>query len=280
MRRKRTVKPTRHRSVGIAMFFVVSAIAAIALVAAEWRESVTGVVLDVRGVSITSEAAIVDAVALTDSSSLTTIDLLEVRRRILANPYIRNVDLMRDPPRTLVVNVSERTPIAMLINVQATDWLIDEDGYVLPAVHAPEVYDVPVITGASDLRALKPGVRIVSKKVQKALQVLRTARGMGGGIVHLFSEVSVAQKRDLVLYTIEAGVPVLLGPVLHVEEKLKAFNTFWENVAMKYDPASLEYVDLRWNKQVVTRWRGTAYVPNQPDTVDLVTVRDTLFIKE
>jgi cell division protein FtsQ len=280
MRRKRTVKPTRHRSVGIAMFFVVSAIAAIALVAAEWRESVTGVLLDVRGVSITSEAAITEAVALTDSSSLSTIDLLEVRRRILANPYIRDVDLMRDPPRTLVVNVSERTPIAMLINVQAADWLIDEDGYVLPAVHAPEVYDVPVITGASDLRSLKPGVRIVSKKVHKALQVLRTARGMGGGIVHLFSEVNVSQKRDLVLYTIEAGVPVLLGPVLHVEDKLRAFNTFWENVAMKYDPASLEYVDLRWNNQVVTRWRGATHVPEQPDTSDVLAARDTLFIKE
>ncbi|MCZ7558071.1 MAG: cell division protein FtsQ/DivIB [Bacteroidia bacterium] len=280
MRRKRTVKPTRHRTVGIAMFFVVSAIAAIALAAAEWRESVTGVVLDVRGVSITSKAVIADAVALNDSSSLTTIDLLEVKRRILANPYIRDVDLMRDPPRTLVVNVTERKPIAMLINVQAADWLVDEDGYVLPAVHAPEVYDVPVITGAGDLRVLKPGVRIVSKKVQKALQVLRTARGMGGGIFHQFSEVHVAPKRDLVLYTIEAGVPVILGPVVHIENKLRAFNTFWENVAMKYDPAALEYVDLRWSNQVVTRWRGTTDAPAQAEQSDTLAVRDTLFIKE
>ena len=54
MRRKRSVKPARFRSVGIAMFFVVSAIAAIAVIAAEWRQNATGVDLDVRGISITS----------------------------------------------------------------------------------------------------------------------------------------------------------------------------------------------------------------------------------
>lgn len=279
MRRKRTVLPARHRSVGIAMFFVVSAIAAIAVVAAEWRESVTGVELDVRGISITSPESITAACGITDSSSLSTIDLLEVRRRILANPFVRNVDLMRDPPRTLIVDVVERKPIAMLINVQAGDWLVDEDGYVLPAIHAPEVYDLPVLTGAYDLRELKPGVRIVNRKVQKALLVLKTARAMGSGMMHLFSEINVSQKRDLVLYTMEAAVPVLLGPAYRVEDKLRAFSTFWENVAMKYDPASLEYVDLRWNSQVVTRWRSSSPAPELTLAADSLAI-DTLLIKD
>ena len=279
MRRKRSVKPARYRSVGISMFFVVSAIAAIAVVAAEWRESVMGVDLDVRGVSITTPEDIASPIGVTDSSSLSAIDLLEIRRRILKNPYIRDVDLMRDPPRTLIVEVSERKPIAMLINVQTGDWLVDEDGYVLPSIHAPAVYDLPVLTGVGNLRTLKPGVRIVSRKVQQALQVLKRARAMGEGMIHLFSEVNISHKSDLVLYTMEAGIPVVIGPPYRIEDKLRAFRTFWENVAMKYDPASLEYVDVRWSEQVVTRWKDSSRLPEQAAAADSAAI-DTILIND
>jgi cell division protein FtsQ len=258
------------------MFFMITVIAGIAVVAAEWRQHVTGVELDIRGLRNTSLEDITAAVALTDSCSLASLDLLDLRMRILENPYIRNVDLKRNPPRTLLVSVTERKPIAMLINVQGSDWLLDDDGYILPAAHAPRVYDLPVITGAGELNSLEAGVRIVNRKIHKALMTLRHIRAMGGGIVHLFSEINVSHQKDMVLYTLEAGVPVIFGPAWRIDEKLHAFGAFWENVAMKYDPASLEYVDLRWQQQVVTRWRGHQVVSEEPEEEEIV-IADTLY---
>jgi len=257
------------------LFGMISAFAAIAVFAAEWRQSVTGVELDVRGLHITSLEDIRAAIALTDSSNLASLDLLGVRRDIMSNPFIRDVELMRNPPKTLVVNVTERTPIAMLINVQSKDWLVDQDGYVLPASSAPSMYDLPVITGVGKLRDLNPGVRITSSDVRRALQALRTARATDNDMLNVFSEINVSNKRDMILYTMEAGVPIIFGPASQVENKLRAFKAFWENVAMKYDPTSLEYVDLRWKEQVVTRWRSSKHAPVvsvSPDTL----VVDTL----
>ncbi len=262
MRRKRTVKPTRYRSAAVAMFFVVSGIAAIAVLAAEWRESVVGVELDVRGTSITTMESIRQAAGICDTSNLASLDLLDIREQLLKNPFIRDVQLTRNPPQTLQVDVVERKPIAVLLNVQTRDWLLDEDGFVLPAAHASTVHDLPVITGIDrGVRDLKPGVRMVNEQVLKGLQALKSIRDIDPELAHLFSEINLEHDRDLMLYTMEGGVPVILGSTARLTEKMRAFRAFWENVAMKYDPTSLEYIDLRWNDQVVTRWRESGNVP-------------------
>ncbi|MBR9975736.1 MAG: cell division protein FtsQ/DivIB [Bacteroidetes bacterium] len=266
MRRKRTVKPTRFRSAAVVLFFVLSGIAAIAVIAAEWRESVVGVELDVRGLSIVSAEHIREAAGISDTSALSSLDLMKIRGKILENPFIRDVELMRDPPRTLQVVVTERTPLAMLINVHSRDWLLDEDGYVLPASRASAdaftTHDLPVITGANDgLGALEPGVRVLDRRVQKGLKALEEIHTLDAKLLHLFSELSLGHERDLVLYTMEGGVPVILGSAARLSGKMRAFRSFWQNVAMKHDPASLEYIDLRWKEQVVTRWRDADSAP-------------------
>jgi len=258
MRRKKSVKPTRFRSVGIGTFFVLAGIAGLAVLAAQWRHSVVGVDLAISGLRLTSEQQIRAAVGVTDTSTLADIDLLEIRHAILENPFVKDVKVSRDPPRILRITVTERTPIAMVLNVQMRDWLLDEDGFVLPSERSATVHDLPVLTGAAVAGDLEPGVRIIDPAVQKALQVLKFAARLDRRYLQLFSEINLSPNRDLILYTLEGGVPVIFGPHLRIEEKLRAFSAFWENVAVKYDPASLEYVDLRWKEQVVTRWRTDA----------------------
>lgn len=279
MRRKKTVKPTRFRSVGVVTFFVLSGIAGLAVLAAEWRESVVGVELEVTGLNITTPEQIREAAALTDTSSLAELDLLTIRRAVLDNPFIKDVSVQRDPPRTLRVDVTERTPIALLLNVQARDWLVDEDGFVLPALQSAAVHDLPVLTGTTNVQELQPGVRIKNPRVQKALQVLKSAAAIDPLLLNLFSEVNLDQRRDLLLYTMEGGVPVIFGSTQRKEDKLRSFAAFWENVAMKYDPTSLEYVDLRWKGQVVTRWRETSSAPELPRE-DIAALPDTSHVHE
>jgi hypothetical protein len=74
-------------------------------------------------------------------------------------------------------------------------------------------------------------------------------------------------------------VPVIFGSTQDKEDKLRSFAAFWENVAMKYDPASLEYVDLRWKGQVVTRWRETASSPEQTSD-EIAALPDTTHVTE
>jgi hypothetical protein len=141
------------------------------------------------------------------------------------------------------------------------------------------VHDLPVLTGTTNVQELKPGVRIKNPHVQKALQILKSAAAIDPSLLNLFSEVNLDQRRDLLLYTMEGGVPVIFGSTQRREDKLRSFAAFWENVAMKYDPTSLEYVDLRWKGQVVTRWRETSSAPELPRE-DIAALPDTSHVHE
>jgi cell division protein FtsQ len=255
MRRKRTVKPSQYRSAAVVLVFVLASLTALAYVADQWRYGVAGVQVSVSGTEITTADDIIALTGVTDTTVLASMDLLAVRQSILGNPFVKDVEVTRDPPSTLVVAVTERTPMAMLLNVNGKDWLVDEDGFILPAVSSHAVHDLPVITGAEDADGLEPGTRVVQQKVQKALQVLRVADQVEKGLAAMISEVSLRQERDLVLYTLEGGVPVILGSPVRLEDKFRSFKAFWDNVAMKYDPMSLEYIDLRFRGQVVVKWR-------------------------
>ena len=255
MRRKRTVKPARYRSAAVMLVFVLASLTALAYVADQWRYSVEGVTVVVKGNEIATEADIVARTGVTDTTVLASMDLLEVRRNILDNPFVKDVDVTRDPPCTLVIEITERTPIAMLLDVNGKDWLVDEDGFILPAISSRAVHDLPVLTGAEDVDGLQPGSRVVQQQVQKALQVLRSAESVQPGLGSMISEINLEEDRDLILYTLEGGVPVILGSPVRLDEKFRAFLAFWDNVAMKYDPMSLEYIDLRFREQVVVKWR-------------------------
>jgi cell division protein FtsQ len=277
MRRKRSVKPIRFRSATVALVFVLAGIAGVAVLAAEWRASVVGVELDVRGLSIVPEEFVRTAAGVSDTTVLASMDLLAIRDAMLDNPYIRDVRVTRNPPRTLRVDVFERTPVAVLINVRSKDWLVDEDGYILPSAGSATVHDLPVITGVGEhITDPEPGVRLVHRKILRGLQALKSVRAIDDRQMHLFSEISLEHQRDIVLYTMEGAVPVILGTATRLQEKMRAFRVFWENVAMKYDPTSLEYIDLRWKEQVVTRWRRTGNAPRSeaPTGLDTLDVAD------
>jgi cell division septal protein FtsQ len=59
----------------------------------------------------------------------------------------------------------------------------------------------------------------------------------------------------MVMYTAEYGVPVIVGRG-NVADKLVRFSAFWEQVVGGRGPQGLQYVDLRFDDQVVARWAG------------------------
>lgn len=252
------------RSAGLALFFALLLVAALAVVADQWRHSVRGVHLVVEGAVNTSAARVRRMAGLTDSTQLADLDLMTVRRAILGDPFIRDAEVRRDGAGVLYVRLEERRPVALLLNVDAQDWLIDVDGVVLPPRHAPAVNDLPVITGAEALGGLKPGMRVLDARLQHALQFLRVAAETDGGMLPFFSEISIRERRDLVLYTLEAGVPVIFGGLERAADKLRSFRAFWINVAMKGDPEDFEYIDLRFDRQVVVRRRSAGPVTTAP----------------
>jgi len=99
-----------------------------------------------------------------------------------------------------------------------------------------------------------PGRRLTLPAIREALTLLAMAQRYDDGLYRRISEVNIDASGDMTLFTSEAGVRVLFG---HGEApaKLAKFDAFWTTYVQHQGAAALEYIDLRFEDQVVVRWR-------------------------
>ncbi len=55
------------------------------------------------------------------------------------------------------------------------------------------------------------------------------------------------------LYSAEGGVPIIFGRG-ELPSKLVRLETFWNDIVRTRGPQNLQYVDLRYQDQIVARW--------------------------
>lgn len=244
----------RLSPVATSLLAIIAFVASLSLAADHWMNNTVKVRAEVTGTKLMSVAEILRLARVPDTSVLADIDLMSVKRRIEANPVVREAVLRRNPPSTLEIEIRERTPIAVLLNVGARDWLIDADGYILPSVPSVSIDALPVLTGATNLQRVAPGQHLKNRRLLQVLRLLQQMHDADAEILHLFSEASLDGRNDVTLYTLEAGVPVLVDPSARITDVIKIFRAYWEDVAMQHDVRGLEYIDLRFKEQVVVRW--------------------------
>ncbi len=270
MRRKQKLREARkYRSVGMVSFLLLILIGVFGLVADQWRKEKRAIRFSVHGNAIATAEEIRRCADLPDSASLADLDLAAISARIRRHPFVRSVDLVRNPPDGLEATIEERAPIAAVITAEGTDLYVDRDGVILPHRSMPQAGDLPVITGLPPEIRPEPGRKVMLPRFQQALEVLFAAEALGGDIYHLISEVSIAHRQDLVLYTIENAVPVIFGPSGGAERKLRYFDAFWNSIVLKNGSAHLEYIDVRFAGRVIVKWKD-AFLAPQPAVRDSV----------
>jgi cell division septal protein FtsQ len=108
----------------------------------------------------------------------------------------------------------------------------------------------------STAASLKPGTRINDPEVQEALMILSAAKLVGKELYHVLSEVHLRNGGDIVLYAAEGGVPIIFGHG-NVASKMVRLEQFWNEVVRERGAQHVQYVDLRYDDQVVVRWDET-----------------------
>jgi hypothetical protein len=137
---------------------------------------------------------------------------------------------------------------------------MDDEGYLLPPLVSDQIFDIPIITGTFSADDLVPGRQTRSPKLLSALSVILAMQAVGEVVYRNISEVHIIANGELVLYTTEGAVPVYIG-LEDYGKKLVSLEAFWNQVAMRGDVRNLEYIDLRYDGQVVARWKGTSSSP-------------------
>lgn len=158
-------------------------------------------------------AEILAAAGLEQGTSLLALDTDRVGRRILVHPWIKAVEVRRQWPSTVLVQVREYRPVAMLRTTSdsgTTLSYVDRQGRIFAPVRPGQDLDYPVL---STELALPATDRIVEgTPLHQALRLLLLA-ARGNPIVpaQAISEIHVSRERGLVLYLVDQPFPIYFG---------------------------------------------------------------------
>jgi cell division protein FtsQ len=161
-------------------------------------------VLRVGGVKHASLRAIEEVFAGDYGRSIYLVPL-EARREALRQvPWVRDASVARIWPNRLVVDITEREPVAFVTLSRSRFALIDADGEILPPT--PDQYNLPVLTGV--------GPNDDTARRKEAVQrMLRVAADLGEAAMQDVSEVDVSQPANIAVVRPyrDRAVRLLLG---------------------------------------------------------------------
>ncbi|MDI6766573.1 MAG: FtsQ-type POTRA domain-containing protein [Bacteroidota bacterium] len=212
---------------------------------------VTRVVLE--GVHILPEAQIHALANIPTNSILDTVDVYQIRNRMLQQPFIKSVKVNRQYPDAVSIKIVEREPIATVNAGQFR--YIDEDKVLLPYSETAIKLDLPIISGIDGINGAKLGIPISNEEISEAIEMLQVALELDSSMFRFISEVNMNGGQDIIITSTDWGIPIIVGRG-EIRRKLLMFQTFWSNFVKSENAERLRYIDLRFSDQVVVRWQS------------------------
>lgn len=235
------------------MLPLVAGLIVLCAVSWEWKETLKARRVIIEGASMLPVQQILSIVALPTKAPLRSIDLFALRGKLLANPFIRSAAVRREYPDAIRISITERKPVASFNSGQL--WYVDDQGVVLPYVQSPVKPDLPVIDGITGGGKPIAGDTLAGSEMSQALEVLQTAEEVDSSMLHFISEINMNGGKDIILYSTDVAVPIVLGRGDY-GKKFVLLETFWKNFVKTENAGSLQYIDLRYDDQVVVRWQN------------------------
>ncbi len=245
------IKKAHGRNVYFVLVVFLACCIFVLVMAIVWRSHLITNAIVVRGEQILTEKQVIELANVPARVGLYDIDLTTIEQNVRRSAFVKNVIVKRDAPSALRIMIEERKPIAVLTTANGNMFFIDDEGMVLPHLATSAAFDLPVITGADSTETLIVGQRATDGDILAALDALSAARAVGSDVFHLISEIRLRHGRhDLVLYSSDAGVPIIFGKGNAVK-KMAELDAFWKQVVVQQGPQNIRYIDLRFDDQIV-----------------------------
>ena len=160
--------------------------------------------ISVRGVKELTEKDVLALAGIQPHANILSVNTDAVARRIGVNPWIKDIYVGRELPDRLVLDVRERTPVA-LVNQDGIFYLMDVSGFVFKKLSKGDEVDLAIVTGVN-----------IQDKAQSpllgdALRLLETLSASGQhAFLGMVSEVHVDEVFGLSILT-DKGLHLKLG---------------------------------------------------------------------
>ena len=180
--------------------------------------------------------------------NLILVEQDRLKQKVSLHPLVESVELKRKLPKTLIVRVTERTPVALVV-VSRGVVEVDGKGMFLRRREGWPDKSYPIINGVSIPDTAGPGQELKLPGLQAALFLLGQAPQE---LIPMIGEVYVNPIQQMTLY-LTSGVEVRLGKAGDWTVKLKALYDLLNDEGYKSFQNGVRYIDFTAAKPVIGR---------------------------
>jgi cell division septal protein FtsQ len=202
--------------------------------------------VQVQGLRYLSEEDVVTLLGITPQSSVWS-DIEAWSDRVMAHPLVEIAQVTRRLPDGLLVEVTERTPIALAPTPTLEP--IDAEGYRLPLDPAVHRLDLPVIATSS---TPPEGALLVPDDVRRLVSEVRHLMDSDTAFLQRVSSVAWAERGAMLVRWTDPPVDFLLPPQAPPARLREGLGALADAVAKTPDRPPV-VIDLRYEDQVVVR---------------------------
>ncbi|MBM4166080.1 MAG: FtsQ-type POTRA domain-containing protein [Ignavibacteria bacterium] len=190
---------------------------------------------------------------LPNDSLLFSFRLENVKNNVLKNSWVRSVRIKRIFPSTLAITIIERVPVAMVSGTKT--FYVDADGIILAPLSEWMRFDLPLISSDAQLRSMSYSTEIPFL-LRHSLAVAVLMKQRHRDVYALLSEIHSDVSNNIILYTYENGIPVLLGKG-NIDEKLSNLSAFWIASLKSINGEQIHSLDARFQDRIIVKWKNT-----------------------
>lgn len=204
--------------------------------------------LDFKGLSNIPIGEIQKLAGPVQGENIFLFDQNVLSRRLNLHPLVQNVSFQRKLPRTLIIQVTERIPFALVL-VPKGILQVDSQGVFLRRLESWPNKDNPVINGISIPESAGPGQNISTPPLTSALLLLGQAPK---ALLPLIGEVYVNSIQQITLF-LTSGVEVRLGQAEDWKTKLASLFQLLSDKDYQSFQQGVRYIDFTAAKPVIGR---------------------------
>lgn len=185
-----------------------------------------------------------------DDINILSVNLVNVRKRLLNVPWIADAEIRRILPSTLIIKVTEQRPLAVLD--LGKPFLINTDGEIFKETESLRFEKLPIVTGVDYLDWKvedQPGTKVF----HAVMEILRLGENKNSVLSNAhIKEIIVDKEIGLSLRT-DTRVPVIQLGYNDYEAKCRRFEQIVAHLDRTGSELKFDSMDLRNPDRIVAR---------------------------
>jgi cell division septal protein FtsQ len=211
--------------------------------------------IDIVGNQEVSKEQIIQLAKVDLHANLLSLDLASIAPRIRGYGWIESVELSKEWPSRLRIEVRERRPLA-LINTAKGLFYIDSKGEPFAPLPGQVELDFPIITGLDKVMTFQgdtPRLAAVDE-VRQALQFIGfAARGSSSLPAQNISELHFTGEEGIILFLADRPFPIFLGKELGKKSYTRLAKVlYWLYKKKEFQTVGFIRLDYMENKVLVS----------------------------